>query len=232
MSRVILFGDSFLKEWPEENIWYKLLAAKYAAPVIYYSVGGSSVEHTSVQIMNYFNSNYKESDILIVGLTANIRTPIVHDEYDPSWSAACTMLFRFDSDLAFAPPEIVEHMKDHGQYYKTWEKFKSPATHLSQCFFIRRFINSLPNRKIILSCFEDSSVENFSDSIPCHVKGNLITISRSEYSVWNPSRADSSRHRPSHLCPENHVMLANYIHDCIETGYKPLDYTKFQRGVL
>ena len=87
MSRLVLFGDSFATQWPNDYAWTNQLAKKFDAEQVNYAMGGSSIEYSLFQFSNYMKKNHRETDKIVFILSHPSRSPIVHPEYDPRSSA-------------------------------------------------------------------------------------------------------------------------------------------------
>lgn len=233
MARLVIFGDSFAAERPEPHAWPKLLASKYEVPVKYYSFPATNIEFTSTKLYEYLETDYRDDDIIVLVLTSSARAPIVHDEYYPSWSPIYKFML-YDPDLIskMNMPALSKHMEEHLPYYETWQRFFNPAIHRSICYMIERTIASLPNKKLILSGFEDSDSQNQIVKMSCHPEGNLFAVSEQEY--IHKVGIESFRgkdFRANHLSSDNHIILANYIYNCLEVEYTSLSDVVFEKGI-
>lgn len=245
MSRLVVFGDSFADERVQEITWPKLLSSKFGVPAKYYSLAATNLEYTSTKLFDYLENDYQETDIIVVILTSCYRAPIVHDAYYPSWSTLYKFIVGDDKLLEkLDNPYVTEHFKEHEEYYKTWLKFFNPAIHKSQCYFIAKAVNSLPNKKLVLSAFEDSDPTNDNNRSECHPCGNLMVASENEHisrkngeyfkgkmksktgktGIWDA--------RPNHFHEDNHYILTNYMYECLQYNYSPLSSVKFKTDLF
>lgn len=232
MSRLVIFGDSFAAERPDSEAWPKLLAEKYGVPAKYYSFPATNIEYTSIKLFQYLETDYKEDDIIVLVLTSSARAPIVHDDYYPSWAP----MYKFsllDPDFLenLGNKHVTQHMNEHKQYYETWQRYFNPLIHQSTCYFITKTVNSLPNKKLVLSGFSDSDPKITKTAIDCHPGGNLFDISCLEYEDNYTVEGFRGRDkRANHLSPENHYIMLDYVYSCLENGCTDLDYSKFKQA--
>jgi hypothetical protein len=245
MSRLVVFGDSFADERPQEIAWPKLLSSKYGVPVKYYSLAATNLEYTSTKLFDYLENDYQETDIIVVILTSCHRAPIVHDDYYPAWSTLYKFIITDDKLLEkLNNPYLSEHIQEHESYYRTWLRFFNPKIHKSMCYFIARTVNSLPNKKLVLSAFEDSDPVNDTNRCECHPIGNLLTVSENEHVSRKSGeyfkgklksktgKTGSWDARPNHLHDDNHYILTDYMYDCLEGNYSPLSSVKFKTDIF
>lgn len=231
MSRLVIFGDSFAADRPEKNTWPKLLGIRYSIPVVYHSFEGSSIEYTATKFFEYLQSDYSETDKIVLVLTSGTRAPIVHDNYYPAWAP----LFKFlSADPALLEklnlPHFTQHLKEHSGYYETWIKFFNPKIHKSICHFMTKTLDALSNDKLILSAFEDSDSSSNASPANCHPTGNLMAISCGENMDGIVRQGYPGKDsRANHLSEENHLILENYIHECFQGNYKSLNEVNFKR---
>lgn len=232
MARLVYFGDSFIMKRPEPHAWPRLLGQKYGVETVYHALSATPIEFTSTKFHEYLQNDYREDDILVVVLTSSGRAPIVHKNYFHAWSA----MYKFcllEPDLLekIGDEHLINHMNAHKQYYETWLEYFNPMIHQATCHLIARTVNSLPNKKLVLSGFKDSDPKIIGTSVECHPGGNLFDLSCLEYDDdYNLESFRGFDVRANHFSPENHTVMLDYVYSCLENGCTDIDYSKFKQG--
>ena len=111
-------------------------------------------------------------------------------------------------------------------------KFYNEEIHHAQVTILRQSLESLPNKKLILSAFPDSQEHKLAGYCDFHVTGSaLMGISLHEMGIsfgenFKPPRQSTPSigpdPRPNHLSEQNHKILAEDLYDML-MGKKSLD---------
>jgi hypothetical protein len=182
MSRLVLFGDSFATQWPNDYAWTNQLAKKFDGEQVNYAIGGSSIEYSLFQFSNYMKKNHRETDKIVFILSHPSRSPIVHPEYDPAKSADKSSKNAINKQWL----QLHLHLARYIDYDTSCYKY----------FIAASVLNSIKNDALLIcafdNCKEKSTRENFVVSEIClfdysvtHDKETVNHFSKYGTSVMN-----------------------------------------------
>ena len=233
--RLIIFGDSYAEPFGADWVWTNQLTQ--FDTVINNALGGSSIEYSISKFYEYFENDYQKTDKIIFTLTDSCRASIVHEDYDPNYSAYVNVLDvkqttgRDDKGTNING----DHYKDHLEYYKTVLRYTNPITNYYKYFMVLSMLNNLDNDVIVLPCFE-----KFNSKIK--LKENIILIQLPLIEICKAEVTD--RHhdvswifpnldfRPNHMLPDNHNIFANTIKKCFEDKKDHFNLQDFKQNII
>lgn len=244
MPRIVVFGDSYATahnsfQEKTENCWTNIISKKYNSQIEYYSENGSSLDYTAVKFYEYLDSQYREDDIIIVVLTSMNRLPIVHKNFDPKWSAITKFAIEsqeFASFMCNKNPYFSHYLEKISPYVDVWDSYFNPEVYKSLCFLLSKTIETLPNKKIILSAFPESDILISDHSITCKPSGFLKKITENEFidnaPYWDGIGVPKPDSRVNHISEVNHNILAEYAYRFLEGDRSDINYSEYKVNFL
>lgn len=241
MGKLIVFGDSYCANTiPSDQYWWKIVADTLNVEVVNYAVSGSSLNYSISKYYEYLNSNYYVNDTILFVCTSGLRSPLVHQFFPPNLSALAELFYKINFDISLIdnrfPEKLIRHFRENSKFYETWFEFYDEKNHLALVNLLRESLANLPNKKILLSGFDDSLSDRFARSHDFHLGGCLFDISKAEYvsdQAYVASRtAMVPDSRPNHLSADNHIILARIVNESLNGSYSSLNSGEFMRGFL
>ena len=218
---LVLFGDSFASVHPTgpHQTWFEMLAEKLGTNYKSYAVDGSSFEYSTLKFYEYLQTDWSPEDIIIFILTSITRSPVIQDDFNPSWAALASGKVFYDTlpprdqQLLDIRAESTSHFEKYKQYYKDWFKLQNDDLILAQRFMLLKCLHSLSNKTLSISGWE--SERKISDNFVDHINGSLLSISINE--IKNGNMLDFiDKHgkdfRRNHLHESNHRVLYELIY--------------------
>ncbi len=238
--QLIIFGDSFAQDEHRQWQWFKQLASDLKVNnLINYAKAGSSLEYSYNKLFNYleYSNDYNESDIIIFLATSGVRSPIVHDEYEPAWASYVHHMAKSRMPkMEESERKLNEHYESHQQYYRTLVKYNNNNSNKSKHFVIASTLHNLPNKVLYLLCIDklyDLKTFNtfFTRQNMIIPRINLINVSKNEIedSEFFPYPWD---YRMNHITKENHKILAFQAYNTITSGKDCFDLTAYKQKIL
>lgn len=247
MSRYVVFGDSFGKDYPQprHESWLEMLGAD----TISYAHEGSSVWYSLDCLMDYLDSdNYRDTDRIIFIVTDQHRMIRYTDNNFVKYHNVITHFVNIETQNK----EFNEYRKKHKvahDYVRDTILTTKLFTTLERLIY--GFMGTLTNEVLIIPAFaivnydDDVSPERFKKSIAHspYYKWNgddpkydetfsLLRISRREY-VTESNDSLRNDTRINHLAYENHVILADTIKEYFNTkDHSVFKLEKFKSGIL
>ena len=230
MNRLIIFGDSFVTLERRKDFsfpfWTEQLAEKLGLSLVVHGKGGTNLNWSLINYYNYIKNDYNKEDIIIFVVTSGSRLPYVHQDFDPA-DGVSSQFLTLGSPWKWNTKNFENELDAAKQ---VWVRFYNEEIHHAQVTILRQALESLPNKKLVLSAFPDSHEHKLAGYCDFHVRGPaLMGISFYEMGIKpgetvKASGMDSMRPdpRPNHLSEQNHKILAEDLYDML-MGKKSLD---------
>jgi len=241
-EKIVVFGDSFahsggmFKNKQAENrfnnkSWYGHLHHRTQKQIWNYGDGGTSLQYSKQNLFSYLNSeDYNEDDCIVFVTTSYTRVPVFpigDDRYKPSMQAQL-LTFLTDNNGTLAKRGALGDgdMKSYDlfkQYKKQieWLSYTlSKEDFINELRMLQVFLNSLPNKTLLLPAFNYPEVDRFLDI----KKFCLLDVSEREplneslYLNKEHPRIMGEDPRKQHMSDRNNEVLAVKIANYFKNG--------------
>lgn len=237
---LVLFGDSFVSEWDSSDhpSWFDLLAKELNTTYKTYGTRGSSFEYSTLMFYQYLMNDYDSEDVIVFVLTSPNRSPVVTDEFDPSWAAQAYGKVFYkeqnsrDKKIIDGLSDSSEHYNRYRTYYKDWFMLQSNDLILAQRYVLLTALHSLSNKTVSLSGWDTELP--ISNKFNNHLSASLWQAAENQ--ITDGHFVDLlSKHgrdfRQNHFHEENHIILKNGVYSCLTDGDTTLTVDSFAKNL-
>jgi len=209
-GRLVVFGDSFFEDIPDEVCWPSLLSDRLNFDIVNYSVAGTSINYSVQQFFHYYRTEYNPQDYIIFGTTYQGRAPFTLNNGIVCWQNH--LLSYLTDDQAYQTKMANEYYRQQDSFWNIWfdQVFKFDDVD-NQIELIYSFINNLTNKNLFLPGFDTLRT----DQNLLNDKFSLNMITRIE----NYANKDEI----NHMSIENKYKLVEQCH----AYFEKLDYSVF-----
>lgn len=150
--RMIIFGDSFAELGSvEDDVYQWDLARRMGCDtLIDYARGGSSVWYTCSQVMDYLDTDYRPTDVILCILTSPYRLPVVEDWSEPG--NAATLISCVRGDIPVVNGRRITTTDKHA-YSWLIENFATDYNCYVQAKFLYKTLESIEAQSLVVQAF-------------------------------------------------------------------------------
>lgn len=240
-EKIVIFGDSFASSDGDFNFkeneiehnnksWYGVLHHRTQKQIWNHGNGGTSLQYSKQQLFSYLNSKYyKEDDYIIFVTTSYTRVPVFpigDPKYKPNFQAQILTFLTDDKEAMTKQKEgaLADGNMDSYHLFRRYKKelewissTLSKEDFMNELRMLQVFLNSLPNKTLLLPAFNYPEIDRFLD-----IK-EFCLVDVSEREPLNESLYLNKEHprimgvdpRKQHMSDRNNevlgIMIDNYF---------------------